>query len=373
MRKGKVATIFINLCVVTVFGALSLLTACATTSPTPPATPVAPAPAPAPPPAAPIVLKGLTSFATNSPSSDPVKALADRLSKATNGALVLNYVGGPEVTPALNQPQAVKSGAVDFTQGPPGYYANLLPAVWAAELCQLNPIEQRAKGIYDYWVKVHQQMNVRYLGSPQYGGQFYIYTNTQINNPKTDFKGMKIRSSYSDENFIKSLGGVPTTVVPPEVYSALQTGVVDAAVWAPDNFITFKAYEVTKYWVNYGFMNSWLAMLMNQDKFNSIPKNLQDILLKLIADLEVEWQPKIQAQNRGYLETYPTKGMKPITFSPEDAKWFMDLCYSAEWADKVGKIQEADLNYQKQNFVEINPFITPALCPHCPGCIVRYS
>lgn len=77
-----------------------------------------------------------------------------------------------------------------------------------------------------------------------------FYTKERPINKPGDLSGMKIRVMKSNTaiNMIKAMGGSPTPISWGELYTALQSGVVDAAENNPPSFYLSRHYEVCKYY-----------------------------------------------------------------------------------------------------------------------------
>jgi len=301
-----------------------------------------------------ITLKLVTFFSKSAgtTSAETGQMIVDKVKERSNGELIINWVGGPETIATADQPAAVRDGVIDFHIGPMSFYEQLLPEISVSNLSRFTPMEERQNGVYNHWVKTHEKMNVRYLGIPHSPGQYFLFMNREIKNPKADFKGLKMRSNNTFNPFLKALGAVPATVKQDEVFGAIQTGVVDGAGWVPDSFVEQKAYEVTKYWIDYGFYRVSSAALLNLRTWNSLPQNLQEVLDKVCGEVEAKRWADMRVQDAEYISKFKAEGMKPLTFSPEDAKWYVDLAYNSKWEDAKGKIGEQEYNTIKSLLVK---------------------
>ncbi len=349
MQKKKLTLFSGSLLLIFVMVALLFVSACSSsTSPTPqPAPPksAAPASSAAQPPAGGgkvYVLNAISSLATNSPSMQVINKIGDLVNQRSNGQLQIKWIGGPEAIAAADQPTALRNGMFDFLVSPTDYYQNLVPVIAAANMCQYTVEEQEKNGINEYWNQLFNKgLNAKFLGWSGYS-QYYIFINKEIKNPKTDFQGLKMRSSAVYVPFLKALGAVPVTVATPEVYSALQSGIVDGAGWVPDQVYTFKAYEVLKYWIDAGFYYTCMATMVNLNSFNALPKNLQDILTTSSTEVLNKFVNDIAAAELDYLKQFGDKGMKTITLSPDDKAWFLKLANDAKWADVKTIVSQQD-------------------------------
>jgi tripartite ATP-independent transporter DctP family solute receptor len=81
------------------------------------------------------------------------------------------------------------------------------------------------------------------------GSRSFYTIDTPINHPD-DLKGLKIRvmKSMTAMEMVKAQGGSPTPISWGELYTALQSGVVDGAENNPPSFYTSHHYEVCKYY-----------------------------------------------------------------------------------------------------------------------------
>ncbi len=168
------------------------------------------------------------------PKNDPVLAMANawvsEVNSKLSGQLRLNYVGGPEVITRFQQVEALRTGVVDVLFPPSGDYQDQMPTSQAFVLSKLTPSEERKSGFYDFMVEEHaRKINARYLGRIQIS-PFYLWTKKE---PKAlaDLRGLKMRSGVLYDRLMREFGMVPVTINAPEVYTALQSGIVDGFGW----------------------------------------------------------------------------------------------------------------------------------------------
>lgn len=125
------------------------------------------------------------------------------------------------------------------------------------------------------------------------GGRPVLTVSKQVKTP-ADLKGMKVRSVSSpvDQAIWRAWGASPTPIDFAEVYSALQSHVVDG--YAPNwsDAIGTKQVEQLKYACDINYIVGTQLAVMRLDKFNALPKELQDVLLKAGKDTE-QWGIKV--------------------------------------------------------------------------------
>lgn len=103
-----------------------------------------------------------------------------------------------------------------------------------------------------------------------------------------DFDGLKIRSVQSDvlATGLRALGADPTPLPIGDVYAALRDGTVDAMEANLGLVATFQYYEVADFiTANVNFWPFPTALVINQDKFDSLSEEQQNILREVGAEL----------------------------------------------------------------------------------------
>ena len=125
-----------------------------------------------------------------------------------------------------------------------------------------------------------------------------------------------------------------------EVYTALERGILDAAMTGGDAGFGQRWYEVTDY-IN-GPVISWdnSAVVMNQDQWAKLPEDLQQILLEEAAINELEELRTATIQHEMGLLKNTDAGLEYRAFSPELQEYsFENAVLGAlmpSWVERVG-------------------------------------
>ena len=266
-------------------------------------------------------------------------AYVDEVNKKSNGELVIEFVGGPEAIPAFKQFEALRLGTIDIIFGCEAYYGASVTGAAYIHLSRLSPMEERQVGYYDLRVDLLKKHNVMYLGRPEHGVWFHIFTNRAVTKPQ-EMTGQKIRASATYEPFVKMLGAVPITLPGAEVYSALERGVVDGYAWSVLGNVSMGWPEVCKYIIAPRIYEMNLETLINLDTWNKLSKPLQKLMSDLMIANEEKYGKLFAELGEKELKEMQDKGMKMIQFSPEDTKWYIDLAYKAGWEEVIKKSPE---------------------------------
>ena len=136
-----------------------------------------------------------------------------------------------------------------------------------------------------------------------------------------DIKGKRMRGyGETSVKYLGLLGSIPTFLGGGEMYMALQRGIIDGVYSGTTSFYDRKIYEVTKY-VCIGPHNfSPFLVLINLEKWNQLPADVQKAMLE-VAPTAQEWGRKeCEKKDIECLELLKQKGMEVNVLSPEEKK-----------------------------------------------------
>lgn len=83
----------------------------------------------------------------------------------------------------------------------------------------------------------------------------------------------------------KKLGGVPISMPQPEVYQALQAGLLDGVLHQPGTFVKGKYFEVAKHYTPINFGSLPMPFIMNMKKWKSLPAGVQKTMLEVAKEM----------------------------------------------------------------------------------------
>jgi TRAP-type C4-dicarboxylate transport system substrate-binding protein len=135
---------------------------------------------------------------------------------------------------------------------------------------------------WKYFQKVGEYNGVKLLGVWTHGPGQMFNTKRAINS-LADLKGMKIRTGGGIAEKFGNLLGASAFVKPaPESFELLNSGVADGVFFPLESIVSFKLDSVLKFATIFpgGFYSSSFGFFMNQDKWNKLAKQDQDIIEK---------------------------------------------------------------------------------------------
>jgi len=211
---------------------------------------------------------------------------AKTIDQMSNGRLKIKVYGGNELVPAFEVFDAVQQGTAEMGHSATYYWKGKAPA---AQFFAGFPFAMTAQefnswiyygGGMELWQEVYAPHGlVPFLAGssgPQAGGWF----NKEINSID-DLKGLKMRIPGPGGEILRRAGGTPINIPGAELFTALQTGTIDAAEWiGPYNDLAFGLFRAAKYCYNPGWQEpgSGLECMINQKAWDSLPADLQAIV-----------------------------------------------------------------------------------------------
>jgi len=169
---------------------------------------------------------------------------------------------------------------------------------------------------------IRKKLGIKVLSHISKGFRHFTNNVRELRVPE-DAKGLNFRVMESPVpiKMVEALGCVASPIPSAEMYSALQQGVVDGQENPIASIIQDRTYEVQKYLILDGHTNSYTMFIMSERFFNSLPKDLQKIVLEGARRGEIASQGIIYLKEEVGIEFLKTK-LKVYTPTPEEkAKW----------------------------------------------------
>lgn len=338
MKKGVLFTLgTVGLALVAVILIIMMGCSQAASTPAPAPSTAKPAPASSTPTAQPaqnvITLKAVTFLPRTDPTLNNFYAWVEDVKKLSNGRVVVDYKGGPEVIPPPQLGKALQDGVIDMAELLGGNYAALGVPDYLP-MSQLSIEDEMKPGSFnDVMQEYHKKAGLYYMGrnDGDPNGFFYISLKKLIQKQE-DFAGQKIEGIGTIHNrTVKDLGGVPLTIIDADLYTSLENGTADGFQGPFTQVVDRRFYEVLKYTVDHPFLNATAAGVLSLKAYNNLSPDLQATVVKAWNDeliLRMKNKPQDDAK---YRKTMSDGGMKFITLPPDVAKWWVQTAWDAEW------------------------------------------
>ena len=196
--------------------------------------------------------------------------------------------------------------------------------------------EIRERGAYKFFNEDAEAAGMKLIGTyrvfPPGWGHFFLQL-TEPTETVDDLKGRVIAAGSTMAPAIEALGMTPAVMAMPERYIAMERGVADGAWNSIEGGASGSYPEVANYYLDHPVyaVNHWI--MMNLEKFNSLPADLQKLLLDTALDLEPDIEALVVKTRAEAIEAVEYEGgYERLTYSEADAQKFKDLSYEAAWA-----------------------------------------
>jgi TRAP-type C4-dicarboxylate transport system substrate-binding protein len=258
------------------------------------------------------------------------------VTKKTNGAVKFNYVGSLSLTKPGEEVVALQNGIVDvgsfsLVYHPAIFYVN--SGFVRAVPFDITDIPTATKAAYDLYYNNAATAKALEAEYTKQGLKFLAMTidDSYVIESKTaitkldDIKGKKLAVLGSEGVYFRPTGATVIGMPVGDRGTALQTGVIDGAATPFEISFPFRLYEFAPNMIQSGFgCVTGNAITWNLNKFNALPKPLQDVLIQAGKDAFMQNATITANWYKTALETRAkSTGNKPVLdFSAEDlAKW----------------------------------------------------
>jgi len=152
-----------------------------------------------------------------------------------------------------------------------------------------------------------------------------------------DAKGLKVRGGSREMDMVLKAAGAAVLSLPSdEIYAAMQTGALDAAMTSSTSLISYRLEEVAKQLTTgrgkaYWFM--FEPLLMSRTIYESLTKSQQEVLLTVGAELEGFALDGAKADDQKVASIYERAGGKASDLSAATVERWRALARDTAWKD----------------------------------------
>lgn len=242
----------------------------------------------------PLAAETTLRFAHPTPEADiqhkMAEFFAEKLSERSNNELKVQIFPGGQLGSDAQAIDGTRAGAIDVTIAGLNNFTGLIPEAAAFTLPFMFPTREAAYGVLDGEVgksvgKDLQEFDLVLLGYPENGYRNMTNNTGPIRTPD-DVKGlqMRVNNSQALSDMFQALGANPIQLDVNELYTSLETGVVDSQDHPIPVTLSFRFYEVQNYLSLTRHAYSPLGWVMNKAKFEALSPEMQSTLMEVAAE-----------------------------------------------------------------------------------------
>jgi TRAP-type C4-dicarboxylate transport system substrate-binding protein len=272
------------------------------------------------------------------------RMFAAEAEKRSKGSLKFEIYPGSSLMKTNAQFSAMRKGALDMSLVPLSYAGGEVPEVNIGLMPGLVTSYEQGYGWKN--AEVGKELSRILLEKGiivvswiwQAGG---VASRTKpIINPE-DALGMKVRGGSREMDLMfKAAGAAVVTLPSNEIYAAMQTGAMEAALTSSTSLISFRLEEVSKALTTgrggaYWFM--FEPLLMSKTVFDRLTKEQQAIIMTVGGEMEAFARKSAQLDDSAVAAVYQKAGAKVVDLSPAVVKKWQAIARTTAWKDYADK------------------------------------
>ena len=278
------------------------------------------------------------------------KLFVERVNKMSGGRIELTNFNAEVLLGIGETFRGVGSGVADLAVTAPIYHRGTVPVgeyLWAVPFFPVTNLEfyeniYHYMGVKELWQEAYKPHNVghlTYMISDEWGAM----VSTREIRKFSDFKGLKVRAFGIWAEWLVEQGASIVTVPGGEVYTAIQTRLIDAAAFGgPDACAGMKMYEVCDYYINPSpCPYDVTEIIMNMDKWNELPEDLQEVLLAASRVYNLDFTSMTVAADGRGRQILAEGGMETLLIPDEELREAAEWCWE-QFTAKAGTMPYID-------------------------------
>lgn len=228
--------------------------------------------------------------------------------------------------------EGVQSGDITMSVHSTAPAVNFVKDLAVFDTPFLFPDKETAREVMEYGTPFYEKMaqsaeekGFKLLGLHDQGFRTLTLNGTKVQEP-ADLKGIRLRTMENEYHMSmwKTLGANPTPLPFDEVYTALQQGTVDGQENPYELIVSQRFYEQQEYIVQTNHILQTIQIIMNDDFYNNLPEDLQELVQETMTDAVQIGNDFIDEKEEEYLKTMLDDGTENIELSPEQLSEFQD-------------------------------------------------
>ncbi|TBU71429.1 ABC transporter substrate-binding protein [Pseudomonas daroniae] len=294
-----------------------------------------------------VTLRASHQFPGNSgdPRDEMVQIIAREVA-AANVGMKIQIFPASSLYKANEQWGALTRGQLDMTALPLDYASGRVPQFSATLMPGLVHNYEHAQRLNEseFMKDIHaltEKNGAIVLADAWLAGGF-ASKETCITSPET-IKGQVIRAAGpAFEQMLASAGASISSMPSSEIYTGMQTGVLDAANTSNDSFVSYRLYEQVKCLTAPGTNALWFMyepVLISKKSFDRLNQAQKDALLAGASKAAAYFAEEGPKGEQRMSETFSKAGVKVVTLSKEDHDAWMEVARASSYKHFSEKVK----------------------------------
>lgn len=214
----------------------------------------------------------------------------DEIERRSEGRIEIERYQSGSLVKGGDELEALNAGIADIGWFIPSYVPGKVPLAtvgtnpgfWEDSWVGAKAYNELYNTVPEMKQELEEENGVKFIG--QYAlSSLYVFSTKEINGID-DLKDLKVVANGQVSLLAQELGAVPFSVPIEDLYESVTRGVVDGVFYGPVEISTYGLVDTMKYMYKLPVGSSAGLIAMNMDTWNSLPEDLQTMILDTAAD-----------------------------------------------------------------------------------------
>jgi TRAP-type C4-dicarboxylate transport system substrate-binding protein len=269
-----------------------------------------------------------------------VRKFAAEVEKRTNGELKFEIYPDSSLMKTVAQFSGLRKGALDMSLYPLAYAGGEVPEVNIGLMpCLVTSYQQgmawKKAPIGQALSNTIESKGVKFVTWIWQAGGVASRAGAIVN--PDDVKGLKIRGGSREMDLmLKEAGGIISSVPSNEIYPAMQTGSLDAAVTSSTSLISFRLEEISKNVTSGKNGSFWFMLeplLISKAVYDSLSPDQQKVVMAVGQELETFGLEAAKADDEALAKVYGKANVKVNEFTTAALDKWRSIAQATAWKD----------------------------------------
>jgi TRAP-type C4-dicarboxylate transport system substrate-binding protein len=302
--------------------------------------------------AAETTLRLSTLFRPDSDGGKAAQAFADQVKERTEGRVAVTVFPASQLGDWVETHAQLMQGAIDIGLQPLSTnFDKRLAIAWFPYIAPTYAEAQEVFSADGFAYKLVDDMiapqGMRLLGvySAGMGGAGFTKAVPQPGNPETK-RGLRIRvwpGGTTHRVMMERLGYQVATVPWAELYTAMQTGVIDGQIGGTAEMALDNFKDITKTWVQYNDHLELAWFVINSKRLEALPEQDREIILAVAQEISHTRFDEVRAADTQYLKNMEEAGIKVVRFDDATLEKLADYTRKNVWPEIASELDDATM------------------------------
>ncbi|HBP5007382.1 hypothetical protein IPC762_05425 [Pseudomonas aeruginosa] len=281
-------------------------------------------------------------FRADSDAGQAAQAFADQVKARSEGRIEVGVFPSSQLGDWTETHSLLMQGAIDIGLQPLSTgFDRRLAIAWFPYIAPTYDEAKKAYSRDGFAYKVVdgliQAQGLSLLGvfADGMGGAGFTKEIANPEQPGVD-KGMRIRvwpGGTTHRTLMEKFGYQVATIPWAELYTGMQTGVVDGQIGGSPEMSNSNFKDITKTWVQYNDHLELSWFVINSERLSALPKADQDLLIQVAQDISSKRFDEVQVADDKQLKLMEENGTKVVRLTPEQLQALASFTREKVWPE----------------------------------------